>query len=309
MEADPPISTIGRTASNQTGSELESNADDETLTPLEQAWERHAPGRSDRGRELLRKMAAGRSRSNTQRSRSPARDQTSATSSGGAPAAQSTDAAGAESSIDDAALVAVHYGANKSAREHYEELQGFLAERLEAEILKAWLAKKKKSLEKRRKIIIYEKADHDVKRGLNPSRRAEWDKWKKYSAAVVIPASAAAELVGQGGDEFPTQWIDNDKNEHLWKPGGPQVDPKFKSRLVGRGDSETAELRSDSPTAENESVCIVLSFASSWKLRIKKGDISSAYFQREKLTRKLLLRQPKGGLQEDSVRSDDRWLA
>ena len=308
-ELDPPIRPAGRTASNQTGGELESDADDETLTPLEQAWERHAPGRSDRGRELLREMAAGRSQSNNRRSRSPARDQTSATFGGIAPEAQRSDAAIAESSIDDAALVAVHYGANKSARGFYEELQGFLAERLETEASKAWLANKRKSLEKRGKIIIYEKADDDVKRGLNQSRRAEWDKWKKYSAAVVIPASAAAELVSQGVEEIPTQWIDNDKNEHLRKPGGPKVDTKFKSRLVGRGDLEIAELRSDSPTAENESVCIVLSFASSRKLRIKKGDISNAYFQGEKLIRKLLLRQPKGGLQDDSVRPDDRLLA
>ena len=116
-------------------------------------------------------------------------------------------------------------------------------------------------------------------------------------------------MIAAGVEEIPTYWIETDTNEHMRKPGGPAVVPKLKSRLVARGDLEVAEFRSDSPTAENESVCLVLSFASSRKLRIKKGDISNAYFQGERLTRKLLLRQPKGGLPDDAVKLDDRLLA
>ena len=54
---------------------------------------------------------------------------------------------------------------------------------------------------------------------------------------------------------------------------------------------------------------LVISFATSRKLKIRSGDLDHGYFQGEKLSRPLLLRQPKGGLPEDSIKYDDMSLA
>ena len=71
----------------------------------------------------------------------------------------------------------------------------------------------------------------------------------------------------------------------------------YKSRLVGRGDLEKQEqIRSDSPTCDVEGVNMIFSFAASNKLKIRSADITNAYFQREKLTRTLIFKQPPGGL-------------
>ena len=66
--------------------------------------------------------------------------------------------------------------------------------------------------------------------------------------------------------------------------------------------------RSDSPTADKEAVFAVFSFAASRGLRIKSGDLDHGYFQVEKLSKPLILRQPTGGL-PDEVKPDDRMLA
>ena len=96
------------------------------------------------------------------------------------------------------------------------------------------------------------------------------------------------------------QWIDVDKNEFQRpatkdKKAAP-VEPKMKSRLVARGDLSHVFNRSDSPTADKEAVFMVLSFASSRGLIIKSGDLDHGYFQGEKLSNPLVLRQPAGGL-------------
>ena len=73
-----------------------------------------------------------------------------------------------------------------------------------------------------------------------------------------------------------------DKNEHLRKPGGPDLEPNTRSRLVGRGDLEKGieNLRSDSPTCAIEAQNLIFSFAASNCLVIKSVDITNAYFQR-----------------------------
>ena len=73
------------------------------------------------------------------------------------------------------------------------------------------------------------------------------------------------------------------------------------------GNQEKAQNRSDSPTADNEVLCLVLSFAASRRLKVKSGDLENAYFCGMKMSRKLLLRQPKGGL--PGLDSDVRLLA
>ena len=70
------------------------------------------------------------------------------------------------------------------------------------------------------------------------SRAGEWKKWVDYKAGIIITGDMLDELLREGYQEIPTQWVEVDKNEHLRKPGGPPVPPKYKSRLVVRGDLE-----------------------------------------------------------------------
>ena len=62
------------------------------------------------------------------------------------------------------------------------------------------------------------------------------------------------------------------------------MDPLYKSRLVACGNYENAEIRSDSPTASQETVCWVLSFAACHKVRVRSADITNAYFHGERLS-------------------------
>ncbi len=65
---------------------------------------------------------------------------------------------------------------------------------------------------------------------------------------------------------LPTQWIEVDKNEAL-RASGKTMEPKMKSRLVARGDLSPLFNRSDSSTADWEVVFLVISFATSRKLK------------------------------------------
>ena len=66
------------------------------------------------------------------------------------------------------------------------------------------------------------------------------------------------------------------------KPGGPPVPPKYKSRLVVRGDLEKGieNIRSDSPTCDIEAQNLIFSFAASKMLKIKST--SPRHTSREK---------------------------
>ena len=85
------------------------------------------------------------------------------------------------------------------------------------------------------------------------------------------------------------------------------VPMNLKSRLVALGNQEKRELRSDSPTADAEGIHLVLSYASSRKAKVMCGDLESAYFTGERMSRVLLMRQPRSGL--PGIKPDDRLLA
>ena len=102
---------------------------------------------------------------------------------------------------------------------------------------------KNKKLEKRGKLINYNKASDEVKRGLDASRKVEWGKWTKHNAATPVTASEAAMLREQGAEEIGTQWIEVDKNEHQRNEFEHDIPPLYKSRLVALGDHEKAQNR------------------------------------------------------------------
>ena len=143
----------------------------------------------------------------------------------------------------------------------------------------------------------YHKCEDHVKEGINGARKDEWEKYKRYNAAIPIQGEMLQKLLNEGHKPIPSQWIDVDKHEH--QKGSEGYEPKYRSRLVACGHLEHVdknELRCDSPTADAEIHCLIASYAASRKLKLMCADISSAYFQASPLERVLLMRQPSGGL-------------
>ncbi len=137
--------------------------------------------------------------------------------------------------------------------DEFLQWQNFYAERLDTEPVRAWIAQKMPKnlkLQKRGKTLNYNKETTKVQSELDKTRAAEWEKWQKHDAVRVLSHEEARKLREQGAEEIGTQWIETDKNEHLRLPGGPLVDPLYKSRLVARGDQEKGEIRSDSTTCD-----------------------------------------------------------
>ena len=91
----------------------------------------------------------------------------------------------------------------------------------------------------------YEDCTPRYNRGLDASRKVEWDKWMEFNAGQLIRGELLKELLAEGHRLIPTQWIEIDKNAHLQKLG-KYIKADFKSRLVGCGQYEdTTELRTD----------------------------------------------------------------
>ena len=150
-----------------------------------------------------------------------------------------------------------------------------------------------------RKASYTAKEPEHVQRALDETRLAEWKKWQKHLAADVISVQEAARLVSEGAEEFGTQWDEVDRNEKIRIESeqvgeAKHVPMNLKSRLVALGNREKRELRSDSPTADAEGIHLVFSFASSREAKIMYGDLESAYFTGERVSRVLWLktRQP-----------------
>ena len=83
------------------------------------------------------------------------------------------------------------------------------------------------------------------------------------------------ELVDAGVTIQPMQWVETDKNETL-RYVHPELPMKCKARLVAMGNFSRKFGRTDSPTADNEGVLMVISFAASRKLKINSGDLEDA---------------------------------
>ena len=72
------------------------------------------------------------------------------------------------------------------------------------------------------------------------------------------------DLLNEGHQLVPIQWIETDKNEHKRREGGPHVPPELKSRLVASGNfEETPGIRTDSPTCDLEGLNLKIAWAAS----------------------------------------------
>eukprot|EP00971_Amphidinium_carterae_P352490 6492618-Amphidinium_carterae.1 len=141
-------------------------------------------------------------------------------------------------------------------------------------------------------------AEPEVQNSIRNARKVEWDKWQRFNATHSISGLELQALLDEGHKPLGMHWLDTDKNEPLRTATNP-VPPKYKSRLVVRGDQESqlGDVRSDSPTSDVESHNLIFSFAASRNLKVKSADITNAYFQGEPVDRVLLFRQPEGGLE------------
>ena len=179
--------------------------------------------------------------------------------------------------------------------EKYEDFRAFFSDRLEEPAVKEWKKRKasyvkKKQKEKNGKLLDYSKCSDELKRKLDETRAKEWAKWKEFGASVVIDSKQLKELLDEGHQVIPTQWVELDKNYNK-RMVDPTVEEKLKSRLAVRGDLEKADPRSDSPTASLEAQNMVFSFAASRRLKIKsqmltfreKRLIESFYFLNQKV--------------------------
>ena len=171
-----------------------------------------------------------------------------------------------------------------------EQTHAFLAERSMVDLSKSG---KKKATGKQ---FNYEKEDETTRKGIDEARRAEWLKWEKFMAVRPIEGEGLQQLLREGYTPIGTQWIDTDKHLHLKRPGVTHK-PEYKSRSVALGNQETTlGIRTGSPTADLDSVNMILSWASSEKLRLMALDITNAYFHGETMDRLMILKPPRGGI-------------
>ncbi|CAE7561028.1 RE2 [Symbiodinium necroappetens] len=160
-------------------------------------------------------------------------------------------------------------------------LHGFLARRLN-----------KKSAAARAKELNFTKATGEERDGIQEARKREWGNWQGFDAVEVIPPEKVQETLAANPEAeiTPTRWVDINKAQ-------PWLPPKYKSRIVVRGDLESgASTRTDSPTCSATMLGLLLSFTANRRLQLRGGDITASFLQGEKLVRVLLLKPPPGGL-------------
>ena len=107
-----------------------------------------------------------------------------------------------------------------------------------------------------------------------PQCTPDWKKYIDFNVTVKVQGEILDELIQEGHQMIPSQWIETDKKAHLKRPGFEHLhEPEFKSRLVACGHVEDAEdIRADSLTCSTEGFNLICSFAACRKLRLKSAD-------------------------------------
>ena len=169
----------------------------------------------------------------------------------------------------------------------------------------SWLSynKKKRQVGAHRE-LNYDKVDAITKEGILCARKKEWGNWGQFKAVDIIPPEDVEEFLRQHPEVevIPTRWVDTDKSE-------VGEASKLKSRLVARGDLESNQLRTDSPTASQLFLNLIISYAASMGLRLRAGDISAAFLQGAMISRILAMSLPKGGIPDPNVKPGSLLVA
>ena len=168
---------------------------------------------------------------------------------------------------------------------------------------------KKRSLENRGKVLVYSRLEEAMQKRVDEARIKEWQNYERFGAASCMTRQEAEKLIMEGAEVVPTQWIDVNKHAGLFDEMGNSLEEKLKSRLVARGDLQKIFGRTDSPTVDPEGVHLICSYASSYHLPIRCGDLDHGYFQGEPLSRPLLLKAPRGGIPGTLICEGDYFLA
>ena len=200
-----------------------------------------------------------------------------------------------------ALLEKIAYLSDEESKCDDNEKVGFIQVRLAAPRSKKVPVRKPPKKKDGDKNLNFNACTPDIQKGLRKSRAAEWQKWKKFNAGVILSRAELEELLDAGVKVNPMQWIETDKNAHKRRDDN-KIPPELKSRLVGCGNFEDVEgLRTDSPTGDADAHNLVFSWCASNKVKIKSADVSSAYLQGKQNDRVILYRIPKGGIPEEGV--------
>ena len=140
--------------------------------------------------------------------------------------------------------------------------------------------------------LVYHKCDEMTRKGLDQSRAEEWKTYMDSGATVKVQGQLLDELIQEGHQMIPSQWIETDKKAHLKRPGFEHLhEPELKSRLVACGHLEDAkDIRADRPACATEGFSLICSFAACRKLRLKCADLTNAYFTADPMDRLLLVK-------------------
>ena len=156
----------------------------------------------------------------------------------------------------------------------------------------AFLARRKTAMARSKEYSL-DKMEAEERVKMEAAQEKEWGNWRNFEAVKVLDPTKAAEFLREhpGTQIVPTRWVLTNKAQ-------PWEDARYKARIVVRGDLErgAAETRTDSPTASSTMVNMLLAYAASNKLPLRGGDITASFLQGEKISRKLILKPPPGGL-------------
>ena len=114
------------------------------------------------------------------------------------------------------------------------------------------------------------------------AKEAELEKLRKFGAFVDVKESELTD--SERANMIRTTWA------IVFK--GKEGDGYYKARLCARGDSETQEFRTDSPTANKSSLRLGLALASSMGWKIHSLDFTSAFIQGQDIDRDVILIPP-----------------
>lgn len=101
------------------------------------------------------------------------------------------------------------------------------------------------------KNLVFPMCSSKTQQGLCAARKTEWKKRTTFNAARLVDGAELRELLDEGHEPLPLQWIAADRNEHLRRPGGLELREDLVSRSVVRGDLEgDTGISAGSPTCD-----------------------------------------------------------
>ena len=84
--------------------------------------------------------------------------------------------------------------------------------------------------------LIFDKCPPEVQKRIIEARKAGWKKYCHFNAATPVYGQQLQQLLDEGHQLIPSQWVDVDKNAHLLTT--ERYEPAHRSRMVARGNSE-----------------------------------------------------------------------